>query len=119
MYRLVIAALAIALLSPPIQPQSTSNKTAPRSSNPSSAPAATMPSKEEIGDLLSKASEYVETYRQTFVSARPSLAKAPTPGFYEKGVELSQQADTAIAAVRQNGPSAYALVGLVAILDDM
>jgi hypothetical protein len=49
----------------------------------------------------------------------PSLAKAPTPGFYEKGIELSGQADSAIAAVRKNGSSAYALVGLVIILDDM
>ena len=78
-----------------------------------------MPSNEEIGDLLSKASEYVDTYRQTFGSARPSLAKAPTPGLYEKGMELSKQADSVIAANRKNGPSAYALVGLVSILDDM
>jgi hypothetical protein len=49
-----------------------------------------MPSNEEIGDLLSKASEYVDTYRQTFALARPSLAKAPTPGFYEKASERSK-----------------------------
>jgi hypothetical protein len=78
-----------------------------------------MPSEAEIDELLSKAAEYVNSYRQTFTSAKPSLAKAPTPGFYEKGIELSSQASEAISAIRKNGPSAYALVGLIAILDDM
>jgi hypothetical protein len=119
MPKFVVAVLTIALLSPSIQAQNTSSKVAPHSANQSSVPAASMPSNEEIGDLLSKASEYVDTYRQTFASARPSLTKAPTPGFYEKAIELSKQATSVIAAIRKNGPSAYALVGLVAILDDM
>jgi hypothetical protein len=78
-----------------------------------------MPSEAEIDELLSKAAEYVDSYRQTFTSAKPSLDKAPTPGFYAKGIELSSQASEAISAIRKNGPSAYALVGLIAILDDM
>src|SRR5579875_152386 len=119
MYRLLIAALATALLSSSLQPQSASVKAAPHSSHPSSVSAASMPSNEEIGDLLSKTSEYVDTYRQTFATAKPLLAKAPTPGFYEKATELSKQAYTVITAIRKNGPSAYALVGLVTILDDM
>lgn len=85
----------------------------------SGSPEVSMPSREELGDLLSKASEYVATYRHTFANARTSLAKAPTPGFYEKSTELSNQADTAISALQKNGPSAYALVGLISILDDM
>lgn len=78
-----------------------------------------LPSEEEIGDLLNKASEYVQTYRQTFTNTKPSLDKAPTPGFFDKGIELSSQASGSIAAIKENGSSAYALVGLIAILDDM
>jgi hypothetical protein len=59
-----------------------------------------MPSEEEIGELLSKASEYVSSYRQTFTNAKPSLDKVPTPGFYEKGMELSTQAGRAIIRIR-------------------
>ena len=77
------------------------------------------PSEEEIGELLTKASEYVQTYQQTFTSAKGSLNKATPQGFYNKGIELSGQASSAIAAIRKNGSSAYALVGLIAILDDM
>jgi hypothetical protein len=78
-----------------------------------------LPSEAEIDELLSKAAEYANSYRQTFTSAKPSLDKAPTPGFYEKGIELSSQASETISAIRKNGRSAYALVGLIAILDDM
>jgi hypothetical protein len=78
-----------------------------------------MPSEEEIGELLNKASEYVQTYQQTFTSTKSSLNKAVTPGFYAKGMELSAQASGSIAAIRKNGSSAFALVGLNAILDDM
>jgi hypothetical protein len=119
MYRLMIVAFAIALISPSVHPQNAPNETVPHRTRVLSATASGLPSDEEIGELLNKASEYVDTYRQTFASARPSLAKAPTPGFYEKGVELSKQADGAIAALRKNGYSAYTLVGLISILDDM
>ncbi len=78
-----------------------------------------MPSEEEIGALLHKASEYVETYKQTFIYAKPSLDKAVTPGFYKAGMELSAQASSSIAAITQNGSSAYGLVVLITILDDM
>jgi hypothetical protein len=78
-----------------------------------------MPSEAEIDELLGKAAEYVDSYRQTFTSAKPSLDKASTPGFYEKGIELSSQASETITAIRKNGASAYALVGLLAVLDDM
>jgi hypothetical protein len=78
-----------------------------------------MPSEAEIGELLIKASEYVKTYEQTFNSTKPSLDKAANPGFYAKGMEQSTQALGAIAALRKNGSSAYALVGLIALLDDM
>jgi hypothetical protein len=84
----------------------------------SSAPSR-MPSEDEIRELLGKASEYVDTYKRTFTYTKPSLDKAATPGFHAKGMELSAQASSAIDAIRKNGSSAWALVVLVTILDDM
>ena len=81
--------------------------------------ATALPSEEEIRELLDKASEYVDTYRQTFANTKASLDKAPTPGFYDEGMKLSSQAAQAIDAIRKNGSSAYELVGLIAVLDDM
>jgi len=78
-----------------------------------------MPSDEEINDLLSKASEYVATYQTTFKSAKPTLDASPTPGFVEKANELCSQANLTISAIKKNGMSAYALVALVGVLDDM
>ena len=78
-----------------------------------------MPSEEEIGELLNKANEYVKTYRETFTTTKRSLDKAPTPGYYEKGMELSTQASDVISAIKKNGSTAYALVGLIGVLDDM
>ena len=60
-----------------------------------------MPSEEEIGQMLGKTREYIETYRQVFTASKTSLDKVVTPGFYEKGMELSEQASTAIGAIRK------------------
>ena len=78
-----------------------------------------IPSKEEVGDLVNKAAEYVQTYRAIFNQAKPSLDKAVPPGFHTSAMQLSDQAETTIAALRKNGSSAYALVAFIAILDDM
>jgi hypothetical protein len=80
---------------------------------------SSLPSNEEIDDLLSKASEYVATYQTTFQKAKPTLDDAPTPGFIEKSNELCAQANLTISAIKKNGMSAYALVALVGVLDDM
>lgn len=87
--------------------------------NRPAAEIPSMPSEAEIGELVSKASEYVETYRRTFKNTKPSLDKAPTPGFYEQGMTLSDQASSVIAAIQKNGSTAVSLVSLLAILDDM
>lgn len=79
----------------------------------------TMPSTEEVNDLLSEASEYVETYQRIFKNAKPTLDKAPTPGFNQRTDELCSQADTIIAALQKNGPTAYSLVALIGVLDDL
>jgi hypothetical protein len=78
-----------------------------------------MPSNEEINDLLSRATEYVATYQTAFENAKPTLAKAPTPGFVEKSDELCAQANLTISAIKKNGMTAYALVALIGVLDDM
>jgi hypothetical protein len=97
MFKLALGTLAVLLAS-----LSARTQTPPHRSSP--APALTtpqMPSEEEIGELLSKASEYVNSYRQIFTNAKPSLDKAPTPGFYEKAMELSTQAAGAIGAIQK------------------
>ena len=119
MNRLVVTALAISIAATSAWSQSASSHATHSPGATQSAHTPSMPSQEEIGELLSKTNEYVEIYRQTFTTAKPSLDKVPSKGFYEKGLELSSQASAAIKAIQKNGPSAYALVGLIAILDDM
>ncbi len=80
---------------------------------------ASMPSEAEIGELLSKASEYVETYKQTFATAKGSLEKASQPGFYDRASAMCAQASQVISAIKKNGSTAVALVSLIAVLDDM
>jgi hypothetical protein len=116
MKRIVLSAIALsALCTTPIlcsQSQNTGNAA-------SEQPLPSMPSTDEINDLLSKASEYVAEYRMTFKNAKPTLDKTPTPGFNERADELCGQATTIITAIKKNGPTAYALVTLVGVLDDM
>jgi CHASE1-domain containing sensor protein len=50
-----------------------------------SARQQALPSEAEIGDLISKASEYVDTYKRTFTNTKASLDKAPTPRLLWKG----------------------------------
>lgn len=115
MKRILLCILALILLcatAPNLQSQQ-SKEQASDTATPS------MPSREEVDDLLNKASEYIATYQTTFKNAKPTLDKAPTPGFLEKSTELCSQANTIIAAIKKNGMTAYALVALVGVLDDM
>ena len=80
---------------------------------------ASMPSDAEIGELLSKASEYVETYKQTFATAKGSLEQGSQPGFYDRAATMSAQATQIISTIKKNGSTAVALVSLIAVLDDM
>jgi hypothetical protein len=116
MKRIVLSAIALsALCIVPFLHSQTQNS----SNAASEPPLPSMPSTEEINDLLSKASEYAAEYRMTFKNAKPTLDKTPTPGFVEKSDELCSQANAIIAAIKKNGPTAYALVTLVGVLDDM
>jgi len=84
-----------------------------------SSEVPSMPSEAEIGQLVNKASEYVETYRRTFTNTKASLDKAATPGFDQFAVTLADQASGVITAIKKNGSTAVALVSLLTILDDM
>lgn len=103
----------------PVSAQKAPHAGAAHNQSAAASDVPTPPSDAEIGELLSKASEYVDTYKQTFKNAKASLDAATTPGFYESGMTLSEQASSVIAAIRKNGPTAVALVSLLTILDDM
>lgn len=78
-----------------------------------------MPSEAEIGELISKASEYVDTYKRTLTNTKASLDNAPPPGFYDKAMEECAAGSQIISAIRKNGSTGVALVSLIATLDDM
>ena len=86
---------------------------------PENQRASSLPSDEEIGELLVKAKQYVDSYQATVSRTKRSLDKTATPGFYLEMTKLASQATKRIIDIRKNGSSAYALVGLIAILDDM
>jgi hypothetical protein len=113
MNKLLIGALTVALAIPAVRPVSAQAAQAQAEKTPS------LPSDEEIGDLLDKATEYVQTYQRAFTNAKHTLDKSPTPGFIEKATQLCSQANFTIASIKKNGPSAFALVSLIAVLDDM
>jgi hypothetical protein len=99
--------------------QTSPGNAAPQSETTLSSNVPSMPSEAEIGELLSKANEYVDTYKQTFKATKQSLDKDSNPGFYDKGMALCAQASDIIAMIKKNGSSAVALVSLIAVLDDM
>jgi hypothetical protein len=113
-----IGALAV-LLTVGAHAQTVPHKAAPHNQPSTSSEVSSMPSEAEIGELVNKASEYVDTYRQTFKNAKGSLDKAPNTGFEERAATLCGQASEVIAAIKKNGSTAVSLVSLLTILDDM
>jgi hypothetical protein len=74
-----------------------------------------VPSKQEITELVQKADEKVTNF-----SAANESAKALVPdNLYQKGRATALTAHAIISAIQKNGPSAYALVGLLITLDDV
>jgi hypothetical protein len=116
MKRFVLSAIVLALLSNCLTLHSQSQK-ANGEVLEQSVPS--IPSNEEINDLLGKADEYVQQYQAMFKSAKATLDKSPTPGFNAKADELCAQAESLITAIQKNGPTAFSLVGLIVVLDDM
>ncbi|WP_158943154.1 hypothetical protein [Granulicella sp. S190] len=118
MLKRTLAVLAL-LLPAVLYAQTASPKAEPRNQAVAVSEVSSMPSEAEIGELVNKASEYVETYRRTFANAKASLDKAATVGFDQSAVTLSDQASEVIATIKKNGSTAVALVSLITILDDM
>jgi hypothetical protein len=74
-----------------------------------------VPSKEEITELVQKADEKVTNFEAANESAKTLVSDS----VFQKGREAASTAHTIISAVKKNGPSAYALVGLIVTLDDV
>jgi hypothetical protein len=74
-----------------------------------------VPSKQEINELVQKADEKVTN----FEAANQSAKTLAPDKLYQKVRETASTAHAIIAAIKKNGPSAYALVGLVITLDDV
>ena len=79
---------------------------------------ANMPSEAEVGELVAKAAEKVEAFQKTLDSAKPILDKADSSA-YDKDENAIAGARSILAALKNNGRSAYALVGLLSTLDDL
>lgn len=77
-----------------------------------------MPSNDEILELMSKAEEKVGGFEKAVKGVKPDLDKVD-PQLSTNYLDSASAACTIIVTIRKNGPSAYALVGLVTTLDDM
>lgn len=77
-----------------------------------------MPSREEISELVSKASEKTAAYEEAVKNAKPYLDKID-PKFVENYLQAASAGHTLIELIQKKGPSAYGLVSLLATLDDM
>jgi hypothetical protein len=99
------------------QNKSTAQRTAP-SKEEFSKLQASMPSKEEISELLAKADEKISTFEQAVRNAKPNLDKINTE-YAKNYLDAASTAHTLIQVTKQNGPSAYRLVGILATMDDL
>jgi hypothetical protein len=72
------------------------------------------PSTPEILELAAKAKEKAEAFRAAIVAAKEDLP----PDLYSQDIEAANTADVCINLVRSTG-SAYSIVALVTILDDL
>jgi len=79
---------------------------------------ADIPSKAEIVELLDKADQKISAYEDAVKAAKPVLEEIGQ-GSITNPMEGASTARTFIKTLRRDGPSAYALVGLLATLDDM
>ena len=77
-----------------------------------------MPSKQEIGELIDKAEQKVSGFEEAIKAVQPRLDPV-SKGYGKDVLGVSTKARTMIAGIRENGPSAYRLVGLVVTLDDL
>ena len=80
--------------------------------------APTIPSKEEIFELVDKADQKVSAFEAAIKQVRVVLDDAD-PGLSENYLDAASTAHWMIQTAHKNGPSAYALVALLATLDDL
>lgn len=86
-----------------------------------SAPAAQagqMPSKIEVNQLVDKTAEKLNGLEKSLRAIKPLLDKVD-PAAFQQDMDACDAGLAAVSAIRKNGPSAYALVGLISILDDL
>jgi hypothetical protein len=77
-----------------------------------------VPSHEEINELIDKAEQKVSVFEQGIKAVQPRLDPI-SAGYGKEVLGGLATARTMIAAIREKGPSAYRLVGLVVTLDDL
>jgi hypothetical protein len=77
-----------------------------------------MPSKEEISELLNKATEKVAVFEKAVQVAKPYLDQT-NPKLASNYSDAASTAHKLIQATLSNGPTAYRLVGILATLDDL
>lgn len=76
------------------------------------------PSRAEINELLDKAEQKVSAYEEAVKLAKPKLDMG-NEKLFDRDADASSGAHQVIAAVRKKGPSAYGLMLLISILDDL
>ena len=77
-----------------------------------------MPSKEELGELLSKASQKITGFQEAVLSAKTYLDQQD-PKLVPNYMDTAKTAQEAIKIAQKEGASAYRLVAVLSLLDDM
>lgn len=90
----------------------------PCAAQTANAQQSNLPSKEEISELMSKASEKVTAFKVALRIAKPDL-DALDKSIEPKYLDAADTAEFTIKAIQKNGPTAYTLVSLVSLLDDL
>jgi len=76
------------------------------------------PSKGEISALVNKAAEDVVGYEAAIRAAKLNMDKAD-PRLFQRDMEAISAAREVVGAIQKNGASAYTLVTLLSVLDDI
>ena len=77
-----------------------------------------MPSNEELAELLSKASQKITSFQEAVQGAKPFLDQQD-PKLASNYMDTAKTAQEIIRVGQKEGASAYRLVGLLSLLDDM
>ncbi len=77
-----------------------------------------MPSKDEIFELLNKANEKISGFEDALKIVKPDLDKAD-PKLATNYLAAAATAHLLIRGLKNNGPSGYGLVSLMATMDDL